>query len=85
MRKILQYCLLKRGNVFLPLIGFNTQSSCLQLEYFRGFEIMSIFLISDSFIELLKMIQTEDKCLFYKIMTTVSLTMVTVKRNMTKS
>lgn len=46
---------------------------------------MSIFLISDSFIELLKMIQTEDKCLFYKIMTTVSLTMVTVKRNMTKS
>lgn len=85
MRKILQYCLLKRGNVFLLLIGFNTQSSCLQLEYFRGFAIMSIFLISDSFIELLKMIQTEDKCLFYKIMTTVSLTMVTVKRNMTKS
>lgn len=42
------------------LFGFNTQSRCLQLEYFGGFEITSIFLVSDSFIELLKGIQTED-------------------------
>lgn len=66
------------------LIVFNTQSRCLHLEYFRGFEITSIFLTSDSFIELLKWIQTEDKCLFYKIMTIVPLIMITVKRNMTK-